>query len=249
MSSKALNVFAGPNGSGKSTIYSQMNNNTSTSIYVNADDIESELISSACISFDKYEISITDVILKQYYEKSKQIIQERNETDLWELISLENNVLFIKENKNIKWSYLAGGIASLIRTQLLQNGFSFSFETVMSNPDKVQFMKHALNLGYKVRLFFIATNSPEVNTSRVSERVRLGGHDVPADTITRRYHKTMNNLYDAIKNSSKSMLFDNSYIESYLFAEIINGEKVEYEKNTVAPKWFHTYYLDKINKT
>jgi len=160
MSSKALNVFAGPNGSGKSTIYSQMNNNTSTSIYVNADDIESELISSACISFDKYEISITDVILKQYYEKSKQIIQERNETDLWELISLENNVLFIKENKNIKGSYLAGGIASLIRTQLLQNGFSFSFETVMSNPDKVQFMKHALNLGYKVRLFFIATNSP-----------------------------------------------------------------------------------------
>ncbi len=246
MSSKVLNVFAGPNGSGKSTIFSEMNNNTSTSIYVNADDIESELISSACISFDKYKISITDVILKQYYENYKQIIQERNETDLWELISLEKNVLCIKENKNIRGSYLAGGIASLIRTQLLQNGFSFSFETVMSNPDKVQFMKHALKLGYKVRLFFIATNSPKVNISRVKERVTLGGHDVPADIITRRYYRTMNNLYGAIKNSNKSMLFDNSYKDSYLFAEIVNGKEVELKKNTVVPKWFHTYYLNKI---
>ena len=41
--------------------------------------------------------------------------------------------------------------------------------------DKVEFMKEARERGYRVYLYFVATDDPEINLDRVRRRVRGGG--------------------------------------------------------------------------
>jgi predicted ABC-type ATPase len=60
---------------------------------------------------------------------------------------------------------------------------SFSFETVMSHPSKVDVMRRARSLGFHVTLFFVGVEEPTINIARVAQRVAQGGHDVPRDRI------------------------------------------------------------------
>ena len=53
-------------------------------------------------------------------------------------ITVEKNRLCIDENKIIN-SYIAAGIADFIRQNLLKSEYSFSYETVMSDPKKYHF--------------------------------------------------------------------------------------------------------------
>jgi len=79
---------------------------------------------------------------------------------------------------------------------MLKANSSFSFETVFSHPSKVDFLADAKNAGFKIYLYFVATENPIINQERVQIRVDLGGHDVPKDKIISRYHRTMDYLYD-----------------------------------------------------
>jgi predicted ABC-type ATPase len=53
----------------------------------------------------------------------------------------------------------------------------------MSTPEKVALMSQARARGYDVHLLFVTTEDPEINVQRVTNRVVLGGHDVPADAL------------------------------------------------------------------
>jgi len=76
-------------------------------------------------------------------------------------------------------SYFASVAADFIRHKLLASGVSFTFETVMSSADKVSFLRKAQRHGFRTYLYFVATEDPIINISRVHNRVRLGGHPVP----------------------------------------------------------------------
>ena len=82
-------------------------------------------------------------------------------------------------------------IADAQRNDCLERRVSFSFETVMSHPSKIEVLKQARHLGYTVVLYFVGTESPALNVERVKQRVALGGHDVPHDRIVARYERTM----------------------------------------------------------
>jgi predicted ABC-type ATPase len=41
--------------------------------------------------------------------------------------------------------------------------------------------------GYRVKLIFLQLDSPEEALARVAQRVRQGGHDIPPETIRRRF--------------------------------------------------------------
>jgi predicted ABC-type ATPase len=87
---------------------------------------------------------------------------------------------------------------------------SFSFETVMSHPSKVDVLIRAKAAGFFVQLFFVGTDDPQTNIERVALRVAQGGHDVPTDRIVPRWMRTMALLGDAIRASDRTFLFDNS---------------------------------------
>jgi predicted ABC-type ATPase len=73
-------------------------------------------------------------------------------------------------------------------------GESFAFETTLSGAHYLQRIQEWKDLGYSVKLWFIALSSPELAISRVKERVAQGGHNIPEEVIRRRYTAGLENL-------------------------------------------------------
>jgi predicted ABC-type ATPase len=109
----------------------------------------------------------------------------------------------------------AQAIADFQRDRCLASKSSFSFETVMSHPSKVNFMIRAHDAGYDVTLYFVCTSNPEINIRRVENRVRRGGHDVPHERIVSRYWRTLELLPHAALVARRTVLFDNSALVGY----------------------------------
>jgi predicted ABC-type ATPase len=101
-------------------------------------------------------------------------------------------------------------IADFERDACLRRRESFSFETVMSHPSKIDVMIRAHRAGYDVTLFFVATSDPEINVRRVENRVAKGGHDVPHDRIRARYARSLGYLAHAALVARRTVVFDNS---------------------------------------
>lgn len=113
----------------------------------------------------------------------------------------------------------------------------------MSHLSKIDEIIEAKKNGYKIYLYFICIDDPEVNVSRVENRVEKGGHNVSADKISSRYYNTLNNLISAIEQADKCYLFDNSGQDFRLIAKINQDTmslEVEPEK---LPNWFLEYVL------
>ena len=96
------------------------------------------------------------------------------------------------------------------RIAALAAGRDHAFETVMSHPSHIEYMRAAAVAGFTVRLFFVATEDPLINVGRVASRVSRGGHDVPKDRIVARYRRCLDNLPDAISASHICDIYDNS---------------------------------------
>jgi predicted ABC-type ATPase len=86
---------------------------------------------------------------------------------------------------------LAQMLAYFLREELLKQNLKFSFETVFSHRSKLDIMKRAAENGYKVYLYFVSTESPDINIYRVSLRKEKGGHDVPPERYD---HDTLDRL-------------------------------------------------------
>ena len=64
---------------------------------------------------------------------------------------------------------------------------------------------------YTFHLFFLWLPSPELAVARVAERVRMGGHHVPDDTVCRRYRSGLDNFFTRYMPIADTWhVFDNS---------------------------------------
>ena len=240
MGIKRMRVFAGPNGSGKTTIIKSLQDIIPFGVYINADDIELQLKESNILLFNSFQLNISQEQLQDFFKKSTFSPIKRNEPNLWSKIVVEKNILKINAEVD---SYLAADIAEFIRQQLLTSQISFSYETVMSHPSKIDFLKYARSQGFKVYLYFIATEDPEINISRVNVRVAQNGHPVKPETVTDRYYKSLDQLREAIRNSDDAYFWDNSGSASSLIADIKEGSKVTIVDVEKVPNWFLNYVV------
>lgn len=87
---------------------------------------------------------------------------------------------------------------------------SMAFETVLSAPDKIDFIKRAKDEGYFIRLFFVGTDHPSINAARVTQRVMEGGHAVSIPKIISRYSKSIANCAAAASFADRAYIYDNS---------------------------------------
>ena len=78
-------------------------------------------------------------------------------------------------------AYFASVAAEFIRQKLIKQGVTFTLEIVMSHSGKVALLADAQRKGYRTYLYYVATDDPQINVSRVINRVALGGHSVPED--------------------------------------------------------------------
>lgn len=233
---KRLRIFAGPNGSGKSTLKEVISPQFKIGTYVNADEIMVTMRNTSRLDFSDYNLVVTDKDFEAEYDRWP-IPTNR---DLW---FFENNGITIKDNAQVE-DYFVSFLADFVRNSLLGVADRFSFETVMSHPSKLDFIKRAKESGYKVYLYFVALPDPELNLLRVKSRVMAGGHNVDPQKVVDRYKRTMDLLAEAVRIVDNAYFFDNSSSEPQLFAQKENGElKTE---GTIIPRWYQIYVLDKM---
>lgn len=56
--------------------------------------------------------------------------------------------------------------------------------------------------GYKIKIFYIFVDAPDICIERIKERVIKGGHFVPDEDVRRRFWRSINNFWDSYKNKS-----------------------------------------------
>ncbi|WP_090560197.1 zeta toxin family protein [Pedobacter hartonius] len=80
--------------------------------------------------------------------------------------------------------------------ELVREGIDFAIETTLSTRSYVSLVKNVQAAGYKVSLLYFWLSSADVAIKRVAQRVSEGGHDIPSETIIRRYYRGISNLYN-----------------------------------------------------
>ena len=70
----------------------------------------------------------------------------------------------------------------------------FAFETTLSGRGYLKLIDRLRNDGWHVDLHYVALSDVSMSKSRVAERVRHGGHNIPESDIERRFPKSLRNL-------------------------------------------------------
>ena len=99
-------------------------------------------------------------------------------------------------------------------------GESFAFETTLSGRGYARWIPRWREQGYQVKLFYLRLPTPEMAITRVRQRVREGGHDVPETVIRRRFHSGWHNFETIYRDLvDEWVLYDNSGEAPLLLAE------------------------------
>lgn len=236
-------MFAGPNGSGKSTLKSVLPVEL-LGVYLNPDEMEQAIRTSGFLDLSDYGLAATAEEIIGHFQNSSFLHAAGLSTEAAKLRFNCGRLEFTGVKIN---SYFASVAADFLRRQLLARRISFTLETVMSSPDKVDLLEKAQALGYRTYLYYIATDDAAINISRVRARVKQGGHDVPEEKIVSRYHRSLELLLKAVRHTHRAYVFDNSapgHDRTWL-AEITNGRMLELKTDRM-PAWFKRAVMDKI---
>lgn len=107
---------------------------------------------------------------------------------------------------------MEAGRAMLARLkQLATSRADFAFETTLASRTFAPWIGRLCVSGYEFSLLHLWLPDPEQAVSRVADRVRSGGHDVPADISRRRYHAGLRNFFTLYQPLAATWRFyDNS---------------------------------------
>jgi predicted ABC-type ATPase len=103
--------------------------------------------------------------------------------------------------KRLPASYLGNRDLEAGRILLRQlDGFeearaSFAVETTLASRSLAPRIQRLRESGYRFLLVYLWLPAPDLSIERVAARVRRGGHDIPADTIRRRYEAGLHNFF------------------------------------------------------
>ncbi|PHM68001.1 LPD7 domain-containing protein [Xenorhabdus sp. KJ12.1] len=138
---------------------------------------------------------------------------------------------------------LGGGREAIQQVrEALKNRESFSIESTLGGKGDrdtyaLKVMQQAKDQGYQVRLMYVALNSVDTAKERVIARVAKGGHDIPAETIERRYPETLGRLQRAISIADNAYVYDNTGRHYQLIAQKENDQMFYFSP----PEWIEKY--------
>jgi predicted ABC-type ATPase len=109
---------------------------------------------------------------------------------------------------------------------LAKKRIDFAFETTLASRTFAPWIADLRKTSYAFHLVFLWLPSEDFALNRVAERVRLGGHNVPEETIRRRYHAGIRNFFKLYRPlADKWFFYDNSSAEPRIVAY---GEQEQY---------------------
>ena len=96
----------------------------------------------------------------------------------------------------------------------------FCIETTLATRSLLKMVRTAQNKGYYVTVIYFWLDTPDLAVKRVAARVLAGGHDIPEETIRRRYRVGLNYLFHSYMQAcDKWILADNSHPPFEIIAE------------------------------
>ena len=120
---------------------------------------------------------------------------------------------------------MAGRIMLTRLKELAAAQQDFAFESTLSSRSFAPFLRRLKAQGYQVAIYYFSLASPSLAVRRVKLRVAMGGHDVPADTVRRRYARSITNfltLYTPLADDWT--VYDNSSLmQAKMIASCANG--------------------------
>ena len=103
---------------------------------------------------------------------------------------------------------------------LLRRKEDFSIETTLATRSLLKMITEAQAEGYSVTLLYFWLNSPDLAVARVKARVAAGGHNIPEETIRRRYRVGLGYFFrDYAPICDRWILADNSEVPFRVIAE------------------------------
>lgn len=130
---------------------------------------------------------------------------------------------------------LSGGkAAAKMIDDCLKHGYDFTQETTLSGVKTLHTIKKARKLGYDIRMYYIAVSSAEECVKRIKNRVSKGGHDIPEETVKRRFENRFNDLLRVLRYCETTVFYDNEngFVR---VGEYVNGKLFAIAENR--PKW------------
>lgn len=111
---------------------------------------------------------------------------------------------------------------------LLSKGKTFAIETTLATRSYATLVSRAHECSYNVVLLFFWLPSPEMAVIRVAKRVSEGGHNIPTETIYRRYWLGLQNFFNIFTPIVDSWMFFDNENKSHLIASsnaIVDSEQ------------------------
>ena len=116
---------------------------------------------------------------------------------------------------------------------LLKKQKDFGIETTLATRTLLKTIRLAQDAGYTVTLLYFWLNSPELAVERVAARVEAGGHDIPEETIRRRYRVGIDYFFhDYAPICERWILADNSQIPFRVIAEGSKNDLINIKDET-----------------
>jgi predicted ABC-type ATPase len=134
------------------------------------------------------------------------------------------------------------------RAALLSERKSLIVESTFSHPSKVDLVREAKTLGYKVALYHVNVRSSDISVFRVASRVTKGGHDVPENKTRERFVRNQPLIREAVLLADSAMIFDNSKIGSpHALAITFDRGRVA-QVNDPVPAWARELYAQELER-
>lgn len=137
---------------------------------------------------------------------------------------------------NPEGSVIAAARLMLTRVRsLIRAGESFAFETTCAGRGHAQLLKSCRSAGYRITVIFLWLPTVAMAQARVAQRVREGGHNVPAPIVARRFAAGLRNLRHLyLPLADSATIYDNATVGGVLIAErTLSGKFVVHD----AEKW------------
>jgi predicted ABC-type ATPase len=108
-------------------------------------------------------------------------------------------------------AFEAGRIMLNRLRQLGDAGADFAFESTLSSRTFAPFLRALKARGYAIAIYYFSLGSAQLAVRRVKLRVAMGGHDVPEDTVRRRFGRSLHNFHSLyMPLADRWAVFDNS---------------------------------------
>ena len=145
-------------------------------------------------------------------------------------------------DSDMRAAYKAARLADERREACFIVRSSFVTETVFSHPSKLDLLTRARKLGYRIMVFHISVEYPDLSVARVQARVTEGGHDVPEEKIRNRYARNGSLIRKAVLLADMAHVFDNSRLNTPPRHLLIFERGRETNRTDNMPEWAVALY-------